>query len=112
MSWSRAGSGTYGPGEALGLSTTSRFFTTGMALLMLVGLLIGLPSILDYIRTGLVPRFPSAVLAASIELLAFMTFFLGLTLAALKRTKDESMRLAYLSMAPAPHMHLASEQSR
>ena len=49
------------------------FHTTAAALLMVVGLLVGLPAVLDYLRTGLVPRFPSAILAASIELLSFMT---------------------------------------
>ncbi|RNM13806.1 glycosyltransferase [Nocardioides pocheonensis] len=76
------------------------FHTAVAAVLMLVGLVVGLPAVLDYLRTGLVPRFPSAILAASIELLSFMTFFLGLTLSALKRVKDENMRLVYLSMRP------------
>ena len=76
------------------------FHSVAAGALMLVGFLVGLPAILDYVRTGLVPRFPSAILAASIELLSFMTFFLGLTLSALKRVKDENMRLVYLSMRP------------
>lgn len=76
------------------------FHSAAAAVLMLIGLLIGLPAVLDYLRTGLVPRFPSAILAASVELLAVMTFFLGLTLSALKRVKDENMRLVYLSMRP------------
>ena len=66
----------------------------------LFGALISIPVFVDYARTGLVPRFPTAILASGIELLAFMTFFLGLTLGALKRTKDENMRLVYLSMGP------------
>lgn len=68
--------------------------------LALIGLALGIPVLVEYLQTGLVPRFPTAVLAASIELLAFMTFFLGLTLSALKRIKDENMRLVYLSMGP------------
>lgn len=67
-------------------------------LLGLLGVGLAIPVFIDYARTGLVPRFPTAILAASIELLAFITFFLGLTLAALKRVKDENMRLVYLSM--------------
>jgi glycosyltransferase involved in cell wall biosynthesis len=76
-------------------------------LLGMVGLALGVPIVLEYLDTGLVPRLPTAILAAFVELLAFMTFFLGLTLSALKRTKDENMRLVYLSMKPParPHAH-------
>ena len=66
----------------------------------LAGLILGFPIVLEYLDTGLVPRLPTAILASVIELLAFMTFFLGLTLSALKRTKDENIRLVYLSMKP------------
>ncbi|MGY2874218.1 glycosyltransferase involved in cell wall biosynthesis [Marmoricola sp. URHA0025 HA25] len=76
------------------------FHTAISFALGIVGLALGIPVLVEYLQTGLVPRFPSAILAASIELLAFMTFFLGLTLSALKRIKDENMRLVYLSMGP------------
>ena len=52
--------------------------------------------VLEYLNTGLVPRFPTAILAAVTELIAIMSFFLGLTLSAVKRSKDENMRLVYL----------------
>jgi uncharacterized membrane protein YjfL (UPF0719 family) len=66
----------------------------------LAGLILGIPIVLEYLDSGLVPRLPTAILASVVELLAFMTFFLGLTLSALKRTKDENIRLVYLSMKP------------
>jgi len=76
-------------------------FHTAISLALgLLGVVLGIPVLVEYLRSGLVPRFPTAILAASIELLAFMTFFLGLTLSALKRIKDENMRLVYLSMGP------------
>ncbi|MBV6729076.1 glycosyltransferase [Nocardioides daeguensis] len=74
------------------------FHSIVAGILMLVGVLIGLPPIIEFIDTGYVSKVPSAFLAASIEILSFMTFFLGLTLSALKRVKDENMRLVYLSM--------------
>lgn len=77
------------------------FHSVLACLLALVGVGLGIPVVLDFVRTGLVPRFPTAILATAVELIAFMTFFLGLTLAALKRMKDENMRLIYLGMAPA-----------
>jgi glycosyltransferase involved in cell wall biosynthesis len=76
------------------------FHSVVAALFALVGLVLGIPVVLEYLDTGLVLRLPTAILAAAIELLATMTFFLGLTLSALKRTKDENMRLVYLSMKP------------
>jgi glycosyltransferase involved in cell wall biosynthesis len=70
------------------------------AVLALVGVILGVPIVLEFLDTGLVPRFPTAILASAIELIAIMTFFLGLTLSAVKRSKDENMRLAYLAMTP------------
>lgn len=81
------------------------FHSTVAMLLGLVGIVLGAPVVVEYLDTGLVPRLPTAILAATIELLAFMTFFLGLTLSALKRTKDENMRLVYLSMKPPAWSH-------
>lgn len=77
------------------------FHSVVAGLFALVGLGLGLPVVLEYLRTGLVPRFPTAVLASATELIAIMSFFLGLTLSAVKRSKDENMRLVYLSMQPA-----------
>jgi hypothetical protein len=66
--------------------------------LALVGLILGLPIIVEYFRTGLVPRLPTALLASVIELIALLVYFLGLQLSAVKRLKDENMRLVYLTM--------------
>lgn len=97
---------TYRDGWAIlrhlvGLTRAERpvvFHSIIAAALMLLGLVIAFPVFVDYVHTGLVPKFPSAILAASVELLSCMTFFLGLTLQALKRIKDENMRLHYLAL--------------
>ena len=52
-----------------------KFFGLVSALFALIGLLLGVPVITEYFQTGLVPRFPTAILAA-----AFM-FLCGLSLA-------------------------------
>jgi glycosyltransferase involved in cell wall biosynthesis len=67
--------------------------------LALVGVLLGIPVVVEFLRTGLVPRLPTAVLASVIVLLASAVYFLGLQLSAIKRSKDENMRLVYLSMS-------------
>lgn len=71
------------------------------ALLGLAALSLGIPVVMEFLETGLVPRFPSAILAATLGLLGFMTFFLGLTLSSMKRSRDENMRLIYLCMSPS-----------
>lgn len=74
------------------------FHTCLAALLTIVGVALGLPVVVEYFQTGLVPRLPTAVLASVIVLMASAVYFLGLQLSATKRSKDENMRLVYLSM--------------
>jgi glycosyltransferase involved in cell wall biosynthesis len=73
----------------------------GLAL-FLVGLLLGLPVIAEYAETGLVPRLPTAVLAASLMILALLMLVTGLILDGLRRSRRESARLSYLTI-PALH---------
>ncbi|MBU6252471.1 MAG: glycosyltransferase [Alphaproteobacteria bacterium] len=66
----------------------------------LAGLSIGLsiPLFLTYFETGLVPRFPTAILATGIMLLAFLNGFCGLILDTVVRGRREMRRLAYLAV--------------
>ena len=50
-------------------------------------------------ETGLVPRLPTAVLAASLMLLAFLSLACGLILDAVALGRKEIKRLHYLSMS-------------
>ena len=52
-----------------------KFFSLVALLFAVTGLALGMPIVVEYFQTGLVPRFPTAVLAAS-----FM-FLCGLSLA-------------------------------
>ena len=52
-------------------------------------------------ETGLVPRFPTAILAASVMVLAFLSLACGLVLDTVTRGRLELKRLAYLAI-PAP----------
>ena len=65
----------------------------------LAGLSIGLsiPLFITYFETGLVPRFPTAILATGIMLLAFLNGFCGLILDTVVRGRREMRRLAYLA---------------
>lgn len=66
------------------------------AILALLGLIVGIPVIVDFAQTGLVPRFPTAILAMGIVLLAFMSWTIGLILDGVLKARRELSRLNYL----------------
>ncbi|MGE3332214.1 MAG: glycosyltransferase family 2 protein [Rhodospirillaceae bacterium] len=76
-------------------------FTIAAFGLALASLLLAVPLILTYIETGLVPRLPTAVLAAALMILSFLSLTCGLILDSVTRARREAKRLAYLSL-PAP----------
>ncbi|WP_295991508.1 glycosyltransferase family 2 protein [Rugamonas sp.] len=78
-----------------------QFFALIGAALALLSLLIALPVIETYLATGLVPRLPTAVLASSVMLLAFLSLTCGLVLDTVTHGRREIKRLAYLTI-PAP----------
>ena len=56
------------------------FFNLVSLVLCIIGLIIGLPVISEYIQTGLVPRLPSALLATGFIFLGALSFATGLIL--------------------------------
>lgn len=72
-------------------------------LLALVSLVLGLPIVLEFIDTGLVPRLPTALLASSLVILAVLAMISGMLMDILKKMRDESSRLAYLSWEVVGH---------
>jgi len=69
--------------------------------LALLSIALAVPIIVTFVETGLVPRFPTAILSASIMLLAFLSLVCGFVLDTVTRGRREMKRLAYLQM-PAP----------
>ncbi len=78
------------------------FFSAAGAALMLLGLALGIPVVLEFLRIGLVPRLPTAIVAASLVALSFLSFACGLILDSVARGRREVKRLAYLGVARAP----------
>ncbi len=74
------------------------FSWCGLALL-LAGLAWGVPVVLEFLRTGLVPRLPSAVLATGLVGLAFLAFACGLILDSVARGRREARHIAYLAIS-------------
>ncbi|WP_294263635.1 glycosyltransferase family 2 protein [uncultured Sphingomonas sp.] len=77
------------------------FFGAIGGLLALVAVLLALPLVFTYLQTGLVPRFPTAILATGLIILASLCGFAGLILDTVVRGRREVRRLAYLTH-PAP----------
>ena len=82
------------------------FFTGLFVLLALASLIIGTPVVVEYFRTGLVPRLPRAVLATALMLIGFLSLASGLILDTVTRGRRELKLLSYLAQR-AP-----SEESR
>src|SRR5262245_32743379 len=78
------------------------FFATICALFMLLSLILGVPVVLEYLSTGLVPRLPTAVLSMGLMVLAFLSLASGLILDTVTRGRWELKRLAYLAVK-SPH---------
>ena len=73
------------------------FFGSIGALLALVAVALGIPLALTFARTGLVPRFPTAIGATGLVILAALCLFAGLILDTVVRGRREVRRLAYLA---------------
>ena len=74
------------------------FFSVGAAILAIVCVVLGVPVILEFMQTGLVPRLPTALLAAALAILSFLSFTCGLILDTVTRGRVEAKRLAYLTI--------------
>ncbi|MCH4892251.1 MULTISPECIES: glycosyltransferase family 2 protein [unclassified Sphingomonas] len=75
------------------------FFGGFGALLALAAILLAIPLFITFFQTGEVPRFPTAILATGLMILAFLSFFAGLILDTVVRGRREVRRLAYLAHA-------------
>ncbi|MEA3049543.1 MAG: hypothetical protein QOG84_1379 [Sphingomonadales bacterium] len=77
------------------------FYGGFAALLALVALVLAAPLVVTFVETHKVPRFPTAILATGLMIVAFLSFGVGLILDTVVRGRREMRRLAYLSL-PAP----------
>ncbi|MET1111697.1 MAG: glycosyltransferase family 2 protein [Allosphingosinicella sp.] len=73
------------------------FYGGFAAFLAGLGLVLAAPLIVTYARTGLVPRFPTAILVTGMMVVAFLSFGVGLILDTVVRGRREVRRLHYLS---------------
>jgi glycosyltransferase involved in cell wall biosynthesis len=83
-------------------------FAVLAAISAFTSLALGASVVLEFLETGLVPRLPTAVAAASLMVMSGVSFATGLILDSLAYTQQETKRLAYLSISRiAPHREAA-----
>ena len=75
-----------------------QFFMVVAAALFLLAIGISIPIFIEFHRTHLVPRFPTAILATGIVLLSFLSLVCGLILDSVARGRKEAKRMVYLSI--------------
>jgi len=76
------------------------FFGIFSALCLFIAIALGIPLIQVWLRTGLVPRFPTAILCASMTAISVSLLGFGLLLDSVQRARKTSSYLAYLAIRP------------
>jgi glycosyltransferase involved in cell wall biosynthesis len=76
------------------------FFSIIAGALALAALLLAYPIFITYVETGLVPRFPTAILATGLMILSSLSLTSGFVLDIVTHGRREMKRLAYLAIPP------------
>ncbi len=74
------------------------FFSIIAGVLALAAMLLAYPVFMTYFETGLVPRFPTAILSTGLMILACLSLTSGFILDTVTRGRREMKRLFYLSL--------------
>ena len=78
-----------------------RFYGTIALGFCAISLAIGAPVLIEFAQTGLVPRIPTALLAAAVMQLGFLSLVCGIIIDAVSANRREFKRMQYL-LLPAP----------
>jgi hypothetical protein len=74
------------------------FFGLSGLSLIVAAILLSVPLLVTYLETGLVPRFPTAILSVALVIVGVLSIFAGLILDMTTKTRREMKRLIYLSL--------------
>ncbi len=77
------------------------FFGAIGLVLICIAIVLGIPLLQTYIETGLVPRIPTAVLAAALVLIGVQSITAGIILDNVTTSRREAKRIAYLRIRQA-----------
>ena len=86
------------------------FFSLIAVLLLAIAVGLAVPIFQEYARTGLVPRFPTAILSTGITILAFLSLASGFVLDSVTRGRHEMKRLHYLREAAPTAARIAGKR--
>jgi glycosyltransferase involved in cell wall biosynthesis len=75
-----------------------QFFSLLALAFAIISVVLMVPIVLEYLHTGLVPRFPTAILAMGLMILAFLSLTCGLVLDTVTRGRREMKRMRYLNI--------------
>jgi uncharacterized membrane protein len=75
-----------------------KFFTMVAAVLMAAAVVLFMPVLLEYLQTGLVRRFPTAVLSTGLAIVSLLSAVCGLIQDNITRGRHEAKRLRYLAI--------------
>jgi glycosyltransferase involved in cell wall biosynthesis len=81
-----------------------QFFSLCSLILFVLGVTLSIPIFIEFHRTHLVPRFPTAFLSVGIVLLSFLSLACGLILDSVARGRKEAKRMIYLAI-PGTGIH-------
>jgi len=73
------------------------FFTSFATLFFILSLIVGIPVILEFVRTAYITLIPSAILAVGLMLISIMSLFIGFLLDTIVRQHREDFELLRLS---------------
>ncbi|MBS7700966.1 MULTISPECIES: glycosyltransferase family 2 protein [unclassified Chelatococcus] len=76
-----------------------QFFAAVAAVLALLAIAFGVPVVVTFAETGLVPRLPTALLATGLVISSLLALTAGLVLDSVARARREFKLLSYLSLA-------------
>lgn len=73
-----------------------KFFTIISALLLLIAIAMFIPVFIEYMQTGLVPRFPTLIVSGFIGIASLLTFFCGVVLEVITKKHKQLYELMLL----------------
>jgi glycosyltransferase involved in cell wall biosynthesis len=88
-----------------------QFYGVLAGVLATVALVLGIPLFLTYLETGLVPRFPTAILSTGLVVLSAISFVTGVILETVTIGRRETKQLHYLAIG-SPSCLLREDESR
>ena len=77
-----------------------QFFSLLSGFFALLSVVLVIPIVIEFLHTGLVPRYPTFIFATGLMILSFLSLTCGLVLDTVTRGRREMKRMRYLAIPP------------